>query len=384
MTAIDPAAPLEWTPRTEVVFGPGSLARLGDVASRLGIAHAFVVADPGVVSAGHAERALAALRGAGLAVSLFRDVAPDPDGAAVGRAADALQASGADGLVGLGGGSALDTAKMAALLAACGGRAAGYRGYGKATRPLPPMIGVPTTAGTGSEAQSYALVSDERTHEKIAIGDPGLAFRAAILDPDLVASAPARVLAASGFDAVAHAVETAVSTRRNAVSMAFTLGAFTLLARAFPRIVAHPEDGATRAAMVMGAHLAGRAVEASMLGAAHACANPLSARFGAPHGDALATVLPHVVRLNAGAGRDGYAALCAAAGWPAAEPAEVIAAWLEDAIATAGLPRSIAAFGAGAAALDTLAGEAAAQWTGTFNPFAFDAAAAREVYRCAL
>jgi alcohol dehydrogenase len=325
------------------------------------------------------------LSSAGVAVVPYHDVHENPDADAVARAASFAREAGVGGFVGLGGGSSMDTAKAANLLSVCGGSAAAYRGYGKATAALLPMIGVPTTAGTGSEAQSYALVSDAATHEKMAIGDPGLAFRVAILDPDLLVSVPRRVAAASGFDAIAHAVETIATTRRNAVSDAFAREAFRLLSHAFRRHVLDPRDAAARADMLLGAHLAGRAIEASMLGAAHACANPLTARLGAAHGEALAVVLPHVVRFNRGEAASAYMQLVRAAGWAdAGDPAVRLATWLEDTAQEAGLPASLGAFGDAAAALDQLAAEAAAQWTGRFNPRPFDAAAAREIYRCAL
>ena len=377
-----PAATFDWE-RDDVVFGPGALVRLGEIAAGLGLRRVFLVADPGLRAPGHLDRARGALQASGLLVETHADVVENPDEPSIARAADALTAFRADGLVALGGGSALDTAKGAALLATSGGLPRDYRGHGKAGRALPPMIGIPTTAGTGSEAQSYALISHAETHEKMAIGDPGLVFRVVILDPDLLATVPRRVAAAAGYDAIAHAVETAVTTRKSDESLALSLEAFAALVRAFPGVLDEATPSA-RADMMRGAHLAGRAIEASMLGAAHACANPLSARFAAVHGEALSTVLPHVVRFNAEAGRDGYAGLCQAAGWESADPARTLAVWLEGCADRARLPRSIAAVGARPDDVDALAFDAAVQWTGTFNPRPFDAAAAREVYRCAL
>ena len=171
------------------------------------------------------------------------------------------------------------------------------------------MIGIPTTAGTGSEAQSYAVIADARTHMKMACGDPSAAFRVAILDPELTLTAPPGVTAAAGIDAIAHAVETAVTTRRTPLSDTFSHQGWRLLSEGFERVVLHAADVEARAMMQIGAHFAGLAIEQSMLGAAHACANPLTARFGLSHGVALAILLPHVVRWNGRIALDGYAAL---------------------------------------------------------------------------
>src|SRR6185436_5126503 len=214
-----------------------------------------------------------------------------------------------DSIVGLGGGSSLDCAKGINFLLTNGGSIGDYRGYGKAATPLLPMIGVPTTAGTGSEAQSYAVVADAATHMKMACGDPSAAARIALLDPELTFTAPRHVTAMAGFDAIAHAVETAVTVRRTPLSDTFSHRAWTLLSHAFERVLLHPADAEARAAMQLGAHFAGMAIEQSMLGAAHACANPLTARYDVPHGLALAILLPHVVRWNAAAAREHYAAL---------------------------------------------------------------------------
>ena len=172
-----------------------------------------------------------------------------------------------------------------------------------------PMIGVPTTAGTGSEAQSYAIISDPRTHIKMACGDPKAAFRAVILDPGLTLTQPAHVTAAAGFDALSHAVESFVSTKRNPRSQKMALEAWRLLESHYERVLAAPHDLDARAAMQLGAFYAGTAIELSMLGAAHACANPVTARYGTTHGDAIAILLPHVVRWNAPAAESLYAEL---------------------------------------------------------------------------
>ena len=338
--------------------------------------------DRGLVASGHPGRARQALAAAGVEVVLFHDFQHEPDSAMVEVAAEAARACGADSFVALGGGSSLDCAKGANFLLTNGGRMADYRGYGRAVRPLLPMIGVPTTAGTGSEAQSYALISDAATHEKMACGDPTAAFRVALLDPELTVTQPRGVTATAGYDALSHAVESAVTLSRTPASSLFAREAFRLLEGHLERVLAAPDDIEARASMLWGAHLAGLAIEASMLGATHACANPLSARYGTAHGVAIGLLLPHVVRWNAPAAAAGYADLLRAAGRdPGPDPAERLATRLEELAVRAELPRGLQSVGVARADLPALAEEAARQWTGRFNPRAFDAEGALALYR---
>jgi alcohol dehydrogenase len=291
-----------------------------------------------------------------------------------------------DSIVAIGGGSSLDCAKGINFLLTNGGQMADYRGYGKAVRPLLPMIGMPTTAGTGSEAQSYAVISDAETQMKMACGDPSAAFRVAILDPALSVTAPPHVTAMAGIDAIAHAVETAVTTRRTPLSETYSHEAWRLLSTAFERVLLHPADIEARSMMTLGAHFAGFAIEQSMLGAAHACANPLTARFAVTHGLALAIVLPHVVRWNGEVGADGYAALLGSPRRRArdVDAAESLAQRLEDFARASGLPTRLSDTEVTRDALPELASLAAQQWTGTFNPRPFDAVGALEIYEAAL
>ena len=248
------------------------------------------------------------------------------------------------------------------------------------------MIGVPTTAGTGSEAQSYAVISDAATHMKMACGDPSAAVRIALLDPELSMTAPRHVTAMAGFDAIAHAVETAVTVRRTPMSDAFSHQAWRLLSDAFERVLLTPADPEARSAMQLGSHFAGMAIEHSMLGAAHACANPLTARYNMAHGLALAILLPHVVRWNARVALDRYRALLDSPRRRSRDEdaAETLARRLEDLAGAGGLALTLSEAGVEAAHLPDLAAQAAQQWTGTFNPRPFDAAGALEIYKAAM
>jgi alcohol dehydrogenase len=378
-------SPFDVQLRTRIVYGEGSFARLGDLARDLGFRRTLVVADPGIVAAGHAGRAVEGLRDAGLEPALWSAFGENPDTFMIAAGAAVAREERIDSLVGLGGGSSLDTAKGIAFLFANGGDMRDYWGYGKAKKPLPPMIGVPTTAGTGSEAQSYALISDAATHAKMACGDPGAAFRVAILDPELTATQPAHVAAVAGYDALSHAVESFVSTKRTSFSQVFAREAFRLLESNLERVLVAPSGAEARGAMLLGAHYAGIAIEASMLGATHACANPLTARYGTPHGIAISLLLPHVVRWNASAAHDGYEEMAALASLPPGSDAgRRLADRLEELALGARLPRRLRAVGVDPNDLASLAEAAAEQWTGRFNPRPFDRAGALELYQAAV
>ena len=353
---------------TRLVFGPGALVRLGGLAADLGAGQVLVVTDPGIAAAGILARATESLAAAGLQYAVFDGVEKNPCSRHVEtgrRFAEELPLP-ADFVVALGGGSAMDCAKGINFLLTNGGRIEEYRGDGKAKKPLLPAIGVPTTAGTGSEAQRFALIGEGESRMKMAIGDRTARFRVALLDPELTATAPREVAAAAAADAISHAVESFVSTNGNEVSRMFAGRGLQLLA-ANLRDSLRTGSVEARAGMLLGAHWAGAAIENSMLGAAHACANPLTARFGITHGVAVGVMLPHVVRFN-GAAVDGrYAELARAAGLQNTG-ADALAEGVRHWNAEADLPGRLRDLDVEAASLPDLAREAAAQRTARFNP----------------
>ncbi len=356
---------------TRVICEVGSLRRLGEFVADAGGRRVLLVTDPGIVVAGHVQRALEAIQSRGIEVVTFAGVRENPTTQEAEGCAEAARRAGAELLVALGGGSAMDCMKGANLLLTCGGRMHDYRGdappeaLARRNRLLP-MIAVPTTAGTGSEAQSFALISDPVTHEKMVCGDRrapgegGLRPVLAVLDSDLTLTVPRAVAAAVGIDAIAHAVETAGCNARSAESLEFSVAAWRLLSRSFIKSLSDPEDESARCDMLVGAHLAGAAIERSMLGAAHSCANPLTARFGVVHGRAVGLMLPHVVRFNA----EGSPSSCAALASDAAGLADQVESFLQE----AALPRRLRDLNVPAEALPDLAREAAGQWTARFNP----------------
>lgn len=363
-------------PRTRLVFGNGVLARLGELASGLGGRRPLLVTDRGIVAAGHAARARAVLEEAGLAVTVFDAVRENPTTLDVERCLEAARSHGADLFVGLGGGSAMDTAKGCNFLLTNGGQMRDYWGVGQASQPMRPLVAIPTTAGTGSECQSAALIAEESSHQKMACLDPKAAARVALLDPELTVSQPVAVTAHTGVDALTHAVETAVTRKRNPMSLIYSHAAFQRLAPALPRVLADPNDLEARGQMLLGAALAGMAIENSMLGAAHSCANPLTAHYDAAHGEAVGLMLPHVMRFNAAqddATRLAYAELasapeiaCVSEGLDQATA--TLIAHIEELLNLAGIARSLTDLRVAADALPLLATEASRQWTAQFNP----------------
>ena len=377
----------DYQPQTRVVFGAGAISRLGELSGELNFRRTLLVADRGLVASGHVAEALSPLREAGIEVVEFHDFDVNPDTRMIEAGRDFAAPLSVDSIIALGGGSSLDCAKGINLLLTNGGQMRDYHGYGKAARPLLPMIGIPTTAGTGSEAQTYSLISDAQTHVKLACGDPQAAFRIALLDPALTVSQPAEVTATSGFDAIAHAVETFVTTGRNAFSEVFSREAWRLLEGNYERVLAQPDDLEARGAMQMGAYFAGVAIENSMLGATHACANPLTAHYGTAHGASIAMLLPSVVRWNAPAASARYAELLKLSNLNAraaeGDAAESLAQRLEELARAGGLHHTLGGAGVPRSDLSMLAEEAAEQWTGRFNPRPFDSKGALEVYQCA-
>jgi len=365
-----PMTPFDYQPRTRIVFGPGTIDQLGALAAEIGAKRPLVVSDPGVIACGHTERGLAALRSAGLDPVLFEGVHENPTTEDVDQGVAAAQSVQPDMLIGLGGGSSMDCAKGINFCFSGGGAMKDYWGVGKATRPMLPMIAVPTTSGTGSETQSFALISDAKTHVKMACGDPKAACRVALLDPQLTLTQPASVTALTGIDAISHALETYVTRRRNAASLAFSLEAWRLLGN-FSTVLEDPSNLNARGAMQLGAAFAGLAIENSMLGAAHALANPLTATYGIVHGQAVGVMLPHVVRFNGEHHPQWYAELLKLGGSalpPASDGAEGLANFLADLINKAGLKTSLTALQVESEKLPDLAAAAAEQWTGKFNP----------------
>ena len=360
--------PFTTRPSPQLVGGPGSLAELPACVRKSGGEKVLLVTDRGIVEAGHISRATALLEDAGIACSVYDGTSENPEESDIRAAMEFAREVGPDCFVGLGGGSSMDTAKGCNFLLTNGGAMSDYKGYGAAKTPLLPFIGVPTTSGTGSECQSYAVISRDQSHEKMACGDPSALATFAILDSDLTASMPHKVAVLTALDALAHSLETAVSTRRNSFSSAHSREAFLNIASAIEPVLRGEASGSERNAMLMGSAFAGLAIENSMLGAAHASANPLTASCGLVHGHAVALMLPHVIGMNEEdmEARETYAhygtllSSCCGVNWG-------VRPWVEHLLALADLS-PLAKCGVDPSLFSELAEDATRQWTGQFNP----------------
>ncbi|MBL8854562.1 MAG: iron-containing alcohol dehydrogenase [Planctomycetaceae bacterium] len=380
--------------RTRLIHGPGVLSQLGELARSLGARRALLVTDPGIVAAGHAGRGHAYLENAGLDVLLFAGARENPTTADVERGVESAAGFAPDLIVGLGGGSSMDCAKGINFILTNGGQMRDYWGVDKATRPMLPLIAVPTTSGTGSEMQSFALISDAETHVKIACGVKNTCAKIAVLDPELTVTQPPSVTALTGIDALSHAIETFVSTKKTLLSRMYSREAFRLLSHSFEMVLQEPTNLSARSAMQMGACLAGMAIESSMLGAAHALANPLTAKFGTAHGQAVGLMLPHVVRYNAEQFEPEYQLLMQSFAAPQRRRASEhpnkpsgsaeLADWLVSVLRLAGLATELRGLHVTADHVSDLAAAAAPQWTGTFNPRKVDAEVLGRLYHRAL
>jgi alcohol dehydrogenase len=355
--------PFDFRPRTRILFGAGEFARLGEVARELNATRCLVLADQNMVDAGHAQEAVRSLKARRMDVFAFHDFASPATVTAVEAAREYSAPHAVNLIVGLGDGNTLDFAKAVNVLLTNGGSIRDYWGYGNVPKPLLPMIAVPAVAGTGSEAQGSCVIFDAEAGTKMTCADPKMFFRTAVLDPRLTLLQPLAAMASSGYQALSQAVETLLSTRRTPISECFSREAWRLLDANFERALRTPDDLVAHAAMLLGAHLAGVAIEYSALGPAHACAQPLVSDFRIAPGAAIAMVLaPALEWMKEGAD---------------------LAPRLRALAEAADLPANLRDVSVSEQALPRLAEEAAAQWTGRYSSRHFDAQAAMEIYRAA-
>ncbi len=380
--------PFDQVEGVRLIFGVGVVGRIGTLATELAAKRVLLVTDPGLVRAGHAGRVQALLESSQLEVTVHDRVRENPTTADVDSAVVIAREANVDLIIGLGGGSSMDTAKGCNFILTNGGRMQDYWGVGKASRPMLPLIAIPTTAGTGSECQSFALIADEVTHQKMACGDPKAMARIALLDPELTLSLPRRVTACTGIDALAHALETSVTTKKNSVSWKFSKEAFVRCFNHLGLTLRDPLDVHARGQVMLGAASAGLAIENSMLGAAHSAANPLTAHFGMVHGEAVGLMLPAVLRFNAQnpAAAQAYGELAVAAGICSAEttPSEAVELLIQritETLNEADMVPSLAQAGVPFEAVPMLAEEAVQQWTAKFNPRPLQREDFEELYR---
>ena len=369
-------------PRTRIIFGADGLASLGDLAVQAGAHKTLLVSDRGVIAAGHTQRGIDALRAADIEVTVVDDFGENPTTKDVQKGVAGAQACAPELRIGLGGGSSMDCAKGINFVYTNGGTMHDYLGVGKAKQPMLPMFAVPTTSGTGSETQSFALISDAETKVKMACGDKKAACAVALLDPVLTLTQPVQVTALTGIDALAHALETYVTTARTPMSQMFSREAWRLLSSHLASVLDDAQDLEARGGMQLGACFAGLAIENSMLGATHALANPLTAEFGLIHGQAVGVMLPHVIRYNGVQCGDWYQELLQCQGGELAgyQGVNQLADWVSGLLSKAGLKQCLADCGVQREELARLSEDAERQWTAGFNPRPVSAADLYELY----
>ncbi|MEQ6202406.1 iron-containing alcohol dehydrogenase [Sulfitobacter sp. HNIBRBA2951] len=354
--------PFTFNTTPSIRMGAGLLDELGGIAKTLCGDRVLLVTDPGMMTTGIVDRALDCLRKAGVSVTVFSDVQADPPEAVIHAATQA--AAGTGGVIGIGGGSSIDVAKLVALLAKGGQALADVYGVGMAKGPRLPLIAVPTTAGTGSEVTPISIVTTGAS-EKMGVVSPVIIPDLALLDPDLTRDLPPHVTAATGVDAMVHAIEAfaSASPNNNAISRALACEALRLMGPALERAVHQPHDMDARADMLLGSLLAGQAFANSPVAAVHALAYPVGGHFKVPHGLSNALVLPHVMRFNAETAPEPYAALAPIA-FPALAGLEVPQAALAFADELAalslrcGLPSGLSGVGISESDLPLLARDA--------------------------
>ncbi|MGX1096821.1 iron-containing alcohol dehydrogenase [Amorphus sp. MBR-141] len=383
-------APFSFNTAPSIVFGEGKAAEIGALAAARGWTRVLLVTDPGLVSVGLVDPAVASLRASRIEVAIFSDVAADPPEAVVEAATAAAGTHRADAVIGFGGGSSLDTAKLVALLARGTERLADAYGIGNAKGPRLPLMLVPTTSGTGSEVTPIAIVTTG-TSEKMGVVSPLLLPDVALLDPELTYGLPAPVTAATGVDAMVHAIEAfaSASANNNPVSRTLACEALRLMGGALERAVTDGADKSARADMLLGSMLAGQAFANSPVAAVHALAYPIGGHFHVPHGLSNALVLPHVLRFNAETSGEVYADIAPIVFPKLAEigtqgRAAAFADDLQELSIRCGLPRRLRDVDIPESALDMMADDAMKQTRLLVNnPRTVTRADALAIYRAA-
>lgn len=334
----------------EIVFGPEALAELGGCVLRVGGRRPFLVTDPGLSEAGWAAEARAHLRGAGVDPVVWTNVTPNPKDHEIEAAYEAYAASGSDVIVAVGGGSCIDAAKGVAILSGNGGRILGYAGLDQVIHPIPPLVMAPSTSGTGADVSQFAIVTDTTRHVKITIISRAIVPEISVIDPRLLTTMPDGLNAATGLDALTHAIESFVSRAHNRLTDHHALHAAHLVTTHLQHTMARPGCAGPRIGMAQAALEAGMAFTNAILGATHAMSHQVGGLLDAPHGVVNGVLLPHVIRFNAQADPERYRPLAAAVGIdvqarPADEVADALAEQVRALADAVGVPRGLSQLG---------------------------------------
>ena len=300
----------------EIIFGWSAIDRVGDYVSAFAANHVLVVSDPGVQQAGWTDRVCAQLPQVGIRHSLFTNVSPNPRTAQIAEGARLFSERGCDMLVAVGGGSAIDCAKGIGVVASNGGPVGDYEGVDRVPIPMPPLLAVPTTAGSAAEVSQFAIVTDEKRRLKFAIISKGIVPDVALVDPSTTITMSAELTADTGMDALSHAVESAVSTAAGPQTLLYSTEAIRLIARYLGRSVRDAGDAEARSQMMLASMYAGLAFSNASLGLVHAMSHALGGYLDIPHGACNTTLLEHVSAFNAAAEPARYRRVLSALGEP--------------------------------------------------------------------
>ncbi|GAA0504088.1 iron-containing alcohol dehydrogenase [Microbacterium aurantiacum] len=371
---------------TRITFGVGALAGLPTEVAALGGSSVLLVSDPGLVAAGVVDRVVDLLSDSGLEPAVFTDVEPEPDAKGVMAAAELARTSGADIVVGVGGGSALDTAKSAALMARNPGHIRDFVGLNVSSAPGLPVIAIPTTAGTGSECAIWAVISEKEKSDKYGIGGRNMTATVALCDPALTLTLPARQTVGTGADALAHALESYVNKATQPISEALAEKAVELIAGSLRQATFNGADLDARSNMMIAATMAACAFAPTRLGLAHAMAMPLGAFAKIPHGDVIAILLPEVMRYNVVAAQSKFAEIARlfgidTRGMTLRQAADAGVTAASDLLIDIGAPSKLSAYGVTEADLPKLAEESMSSGNVVVNPRPARAADLVEIMR---
>ncbi len=300
--------------RTRILYGTGSLQGLGSELQEMGVRRVLLLTDRGVRRAGVVDGIAETVESLGIDVTWFDEVEPNPRDSTVERAAGVAREVAAGGLVAVGGGSVIDAAKAAGILVTSGGRLRDYEGRGRVPRPIPPLVAVPTTAGTGSEVTFSSVITDTGRRYKFSINSPLATARLAVLDPALTVSMPAPITASTGMDALTHAIEALTSTKANPISNALSLSAIQLIAKHLATATRDGENLEARSGMLMGSLLAGMAFANADVAGVHCMAEALGGVYDTPHGVANSIFLPYVMEFNLPSSAEKLALVASAMG----------------------------------------------------------------------
>jgi alcohol dehydrogenase len=373
----------------ELVFGHGALAEAGHCALRLGARRPFVVTDPGVIEAGWVAELLGHLAAVGLVPQVWHGVTPNPKDHEIAAAFERYRECDADVIVGIGGGSCIDAAKGVAILTGNGGTILDYAGVDQVEHPIPPLLMIPSTSGTGADVSQFCIVTDTTRQTKVTIMGRALVPDISVTDPRLLTTMPDWLAAATGLDALTHGIEAFVSLAHNPLTDGHALTAVGLVDLHLAQTLDAPADLPARTGMAQASLEAGLAFTNAILGATHAMSHQVGGLLDAPHGVVNGVLLPHVIRFNAADSPDRFVPLARAFGLvtegiPAAEVALLFAEKVRLLADRVGVPAGLAALGVGPDDVSRLASTTLQDACLTTNPRPADQAEIEALFRAAL